>query len=83
MILKKNYLRFILFYVFLTGGILSSYSQDEIITGLIVDKSGTPVPGVNITEDAASYNGAVTDFDGNFIIKAKPNSTLIISYVDM
>ena len=28
-----------------------------------------------------SYNGAVTDFDGNFIIKADSNSTLIISYV--
>ena len=56
-------------------------SQNEIITGTIIDKNGTPIPGVNIVEDTDSYNGAVTDFDGNFIIKADSNSTLIISYV--
>ncbi len=56
-------------------------SQNEIITGTITDKNGTPIPGVNIVEDTDSYNGAVTDFDGNFIIKADSNSTLIISYV--
>ena len=59
----------------------SSFSQNEIITGTIIDKNGTPIPGVNIVEDTDSYNGAVTDFDGNFIIKAKSNSTLIITYV--
>mgnify|MGYP003322520281 FL=1 len=81
MISKFNYIRFNLFFLFLIGIIYTSYSQDEIITGLVVDKSGSPIPGVNITEDAVSFNGAVTDFDGNFIIKAKPTSTLIISYV--
>ncbi len=57
------------------------FGQSEIITGTITDKSGSPIPGVNIIEDTDSYNGAVTDFDGNFIIKAKSNSTLIITYV--
>ena len=79
--LKFNFLKFNFFYLFLLGTILNSYSQDEIVTGFISDKNGTPIPGVNITEDAGSYNGAVTDFDGNFIIKADSNSTLIISYV--
>ncbi len=59
----------------------SVFGQSEIITGTIIDKNGTPIPGVNIVEDTDSYNGAVTDFDGNFIIKAKSNSTLIITYV--
>ena len=59
----------------------SVFGQSEIITGTINDKSGSPIPGVNIIEDTDSYNGAVTDFDGNFIIKAKSNSTLIITYV--
>ena len=59
----------------------SVFGQSEIITGTITDKSGSPIPGVNIIEDTDSYNGAVTDFDGNFIIKAKSNSTLIITYV--
>ena len=39
------------------------------------------MPGVNILEDAKTYNGAVTDFDGNFIIKASSSAKLIISYV--
>ena len=53
----------------------SSFGQSEIITGSVTDKTGTPVPGVNILEDSDSYNGAVTDFDGNFIIKSDPNAT--------
>ena len=67
--------------VLLIGVFFNSFSQNEIITGTVTDKTGTPVPGVNILEDSDSYNGAVTDFDGNFIIKSGPNATLIISYV--
>tara|TARA_B100001996_G_scaffold76954_1_gene56807 strand:+ start:188 stop:3349 length:3162 start_codon:yes stop_codon:yes gene_type:complete len=57
------------------------YSQTEIITGTITDNKGVPLPGVNILEDTKTYNGAVTDFDGNFILKASGDATLIISYV--
>ncbi len=70
-------LSLLLFFGFSNG----IFAQSEIITGTIIDKSGNPIPGVNIIEDSDSYNGAVTDFDGNFVIKAKSNSTLIISYV--
>tara|TARA_B100001093_G_scaffold380416_1_gene365854 strand:- start:94 stop:3234 length:3141 start_codon:yes stop_codon:yes gene_type:complete len=81
LIYKANRIKLNLFFLFIIGIVFTSHSQDEIITGLVIDKSGAPIPGVNIIEDAASYNGSVTDFDGNFIIKAKSNSTLIISYV--
>tara|TARA_B100000676_G_scaffold119129_1_gene118673 strand:+ start:434 stop:3562 length:3129 start_codon:yes stop_codon:yes gene_type:complete len=70
-------LSLLLFFGFSNG----IFAQSEIITGTIIDKNGNPIPGVNIIEDSDSYNGAVTDFDGNFVIKAKSNSTLIISYV--
>ena len=70
-------LSLLLFFGFSSG----IFAQSEIITGTIIDKNGNPIPGVNIIEDSDSYNGAVTDFDGNFVIKAKSNSTLIISYV--
>ena len=59
----------------------ATYAQVEIITGTITDNKGVPLPGVNILEDAKTYNGAVTDFDGNFIIKANSDATLLISYV--
>ncbi|MFL2643869.1 MAG: SusC/RagA family TonB-linked outer membrane protein [Flavobacteriaceae bacterium] len=59
----------------------ATYAQVEIITGTITDNKGVPLPGVNILEDAKTYNGSVTDFDGNFIIKANSDATLLISYV--
>ena len=71
-------IRVTLFFVFLFQ---LSFSQTEIITGTITDNQGVPLPGVNILEDAKTYNGAVTDFDGNFIIKASSRAKLIISYV--
>ena len=71
-------IRVTLFFVFLFQ---FSFSQTEIITGTITDNQGVPLPGVNILEDAKTYNGAVTDFDGNFIIKASSSAKLIISYV--
>ena len=71
-------IRVTLFFVFLFQ---LSFSQTEIITGTITDNQGVPLPGVNILEDAKTYNGAVTDFDGYFIIKASSSAKLIISYV--
>ena len=71
-------IRVTLFFVFLFQ---LSFSQTEIITGTITDNQGVPLPGVNILEDTKTYNGAVTDFDGNFIIKASSSAKLIISYV--
>ena len=34
--------------VFLIGVFFNSFGQSEIITGTVTDKTGTPVPGVNI-----------------------------------
>jgi TonB-linked SusC/RagA family outer membrane protein len=76
----KYFSRFFLFFLLLSNSFVF-YSQTEIITGTIIDNQGVPLPGVNILEDVKTYNGAVTDFDGNFIIKAKSGATLIISYV--
>ena len=73
---------FVKFFLLIFFGFSSAFfAQSEIITGTVTDKNGTPIPGVNIVEDSDSFNGSVTDFDGNFIIKAEANSTLVISYV--
>ena len=77
---SKYFTRYFLFSVLFCYSFFL-YSQTEIITGTIIDNQGVPLPGVNILEDAKTYNGAVTDFDGNFIIKASADATLIISYV--
>ncbi|HZJ37429.1 MAG TPA: TonB-dependent receptor [Gillisia sp.] len=62
--------------------IFSSYSQEpELVKGTISDAAdGTPLFGVNIQIKGTTV-GAVSDFDGNYSIRANNNSTLIISYI--
>lgn len=55
------------------------FAQREI-TGVVKDKTGTPLAGVNINEKG-TRNGVATDFEGGFIIKAKEGATLIFTYV--
>src|SRR5687768_12917581 len=55
------------------------FAQKEI-SGLVKDKSGAPLPGVNIVEKG-TQNGVSTDFEGGFKIKVKEGATLVFSYV--
>ena len=76
----NSILKFIFTFFFLFFSITLS-AQDQIITGTITDNKNNPLPGVNVIVDAETYSGAVSDFDGNFILKADADATLIISYV--
>ncbi|MBW1296884.1 SusC/RagA family TonB-linked outer membrane protein [Aquimarina litoralis] len=56
------------------------YSQD-MINGVITEKStGNPIPGVNVIIKGTA-NGAVSDFDGNYIIDASIGDVLLFSYI--
>lgn len=55
------------------------FAQKEI-TGVVTDKSGAPLPGVNILEKGTD-NGVSTGFEGSYSIKVKEGATLIFSYV--
>jgi iron complex outermembrane receptor protein len=55
------------------------FAQKEI-SGVVKDKSGVPLPGVNVLEKGTN-NGVSTDFEGGYIIKVKENATLVFSYV--
>jgi iron complex outermembrane receptor protein len=51
------------------------------ITGTIVDETNQSLPGASVLEKGTT-NGAVTDFDGNFVLNAKSNSgVLVISFI--
>lgn len=50
------------------------------IKGKVVDESGEPLIGVNVSVDG-STTGTITDFDGNFSIKAPENSEFKVSYI--
>lgn len=55
------------------------FAQKEI-SGVVKDKAGAPLPGVNIVEKGTT-NGVSTDFEGGYIIKVKEGATLVFSYV--
>ena len=55
--------------------------QQSTITGIVLDNTGTPLPGANIVEKGTT-NGVTADFDGNFSIEVEDaNATLVVSYI--
>lgn len=54
--------------------------SDLTIKGKIVDESGEPLPGANIVVKGTAF-GSITDIEGNFVIKADENATLVISFL--
>ena len=50
------------------------------ISGIVLDNSGIPLPGVNVIVSGTS-NGTQTDFDGNFRINVSVGEVLVFSYV--
>ncbi|WP_295338626.1 SusC/RagA family TonB-linked outer membrane protein [Flavobacterium sp.] len=59
-----------------------SFAQERIVTGVVTDNSGLPIPGVNVLVKGTKL-GTQTDFDGKFSISASPTQTLIFNYVGM
>ncbi len=52
------------------------------ISGVVVDESGIPLPGVNIIIEGTTV-GTQTDFDGKYSIQANQGDILDFSYVGM
>ncbi len=59
-----------------------SFAQDRVVTGVVSDNSGLPLPGVNVLVKGTNL-GTQTDFDGKFSIKATPTQTLVFNFVGM
>lgn len=52
------------------------------VKGNVTGEDQLPIPGVSVAIKG-STNGTITDFDGNFIIKAQKGDVLSVSYVGM
>ena len=52
----------------------------SLVTGVVTDKSGEPLIGVNVLEKGTT-NGNITDIDGKYSINVEKGKTLIFSYI--
>lgn len=61
---------------------LSAQNQAFQVRGKVVDKSGEPVPGVNVVLKSSPTTGTITDIDGNYVLReATENSVLVFSFI--
>lgn len=57
-----------------------AFAQEIIITGIITDQNGAPIPGATILVKNTNV-GAVSDIGGKYSIKAQSDATLTISFI--
>ncbi|MCW2117763.1 SusC/RagA family TonB-linked outer membrane protein [Flavobacterium sp. 7A] len=57
-------------------------AQERIVSGVVSDDMGMPLPGVSILVKGTK-SGAQTNFDGKYSIKASPKQVIIFSYIGM
>ena len=74
--MRKMFLKILaLFFVAFTS------AQTIDVSGNVKDNAGIPIPGANVIVKNTS-KGAITDFDGNFIISSvEIGSTITVSYI--
>ncbi|MBR6841895.1 MAG: carboxypeptidase-like regulatory domain-containing protein, partial [Prevotella sp.] len=70
----------ILFLMMALFGLYGQLMAQTTVTGNVKDGTGEPIIGASVIVTGTS-NGTVTDFDGNFTMKAKEGDELTISYV--
>ena len=74
-LLEKPLVLLFLLCMFPLGALAQS-----LVKGTVFDESGGPIIGATVKVQG-SNEGAITDFNGNFSVKAASNATLVISYV--
>ena len=61
---------------------LFAISQGKIVSGVVNDDMGGPLPGATVQVKGSESIGSITDFDGKFTIALRNGETkIIISYV--
>ncbi len=57
----------------------SALAQKNTFKGVVLDDLGEPVIGATVQVKGVKGAGAITDLDGNFVIDADANQTLVIT----
>lgn len=77
----NNELKLLSICVMMFISFITSAQQGTTVTGTVVDKSGTPLIGVNVIEYGTT-NGTITDIDGGYSLQLlADNASLVYSYV--
>lgn len=70
--------------ILLQNGVQSTASaivqQSKKIKGTVIDETGLPVIGANVTQKGTS-NGTITDINGQFVLNVPEDAVLCISYI--
>ncbi|WP_289061356.1 TonB-dependent receptor [uncultured Zobellia sp.] len=77
---KPLLLRLGLSFLGLLLATMQLHAQDDTISGTVSDDTGMPLPGANVLVKGTT-TGTQTDFDGNYIISAPNDATLVFSYI--
>ncbi|MCM1720415.1 SusC/RagA family TonB-linked outer membrane protein [Bacteroides ovatus] len=59
---------------------INLYAQNTTLKGVIVDETDTPLIGATVQVKGTS-TGSITDFDGNYTIKANKGTVITFSYI--
>ena len=68
------------FIILLLAMLATTFAFSQQVTGNVTDDLSEPLNGVSIVVKG-TVTGAVTDFDGNYIIEASEGDILVFSYV--
>ena len=58
---------------------LFAFSQGKIVSGIVNDDMGGPLPGATVQVKGSESIGSITDFDGKFTIALKAGETTIMT----
>ena len=75
---KRTVAQIVVFALLLLNSTLA-FAQSQV-NGLVTDKTGEPLIGVNVVEKGTT-NGVITDFNGQFTLNVAQGKVLVFSYV--
>lgn len=58
----------------------SAFAQQKTITGTVIDATGEPLIGVNVSVKGTTI-GIITDIDGKYTLEVPTKATLVFSYI--
>ncbi|MCT4646850.1 MAG: carboxypeptidase-like regulatory domain-containing protein, partial [Carboxylicivirga sp.] len=58
-------------------GTLSSYAQDKVVSGTVMDESNVPIPGVSIIKKGTTQ-GTITDIDGKYNLSNLEDGSVLV-----